>query len=79
MFSQKKNLIFVFRKKMRVSLHMLFVFFPIWVLYLDDKKRLLYKKKLYPFISTCYPKQKARYVVEIVDEPHCKIGDIVSW
>ena len=54
MFSAKKNLIFTFNKEKRISLHMLFVFFPIWAVYLDKNKEVIEIKKLYPFINSFY-------------------------
>ena len=79
MFSKKKNLIFIFPKEKRISLHMLFVFFPIWVVYLDKNKKTVDIRKLYPFISFIYPKQKAKYVLELTEKPKIKIGDIMRW
>jgi len=79
MFSKKKNLIFLFDKEERISLHMLFVFFPIWAVYLNDNKKVVYQKKLLPFISVINPKEKARYILELTKEPKIKIGDILSW
>jgi len=38
MFSKKRNLIFDFDEERRISLHMLFVFFPIWAVYLNKNK-----------------------------------------
>ena len=45
MFSKKKNLVFVFDKEKRIGLHMMFVFFPIDVLFLDENKRIIEVKK----------------------------------
>jgi len=65
MFSKKKNLVFVFDKEQIVPLHMMFVFFPIDVYFLDKNKRVVeIRKNFKPF--SCYrPKKKAMYVVEI--------------
>ena len=79
MFSRRKNLVFIFNKEMRVSLHMLFVFFPIWAVYLDKNKKVVFIKKLLPFISTSNLREKAKYILELVQEPSLKIGDKVSW
>ncbi|MBR9698943.1 hypothetical protein GOV09_00610 [Candidatus Woesearchaeota archaeon] len=79
MFSKKRNLIFVFPKEQRISLHMLFVFFPIWVVYLDEKKKVVAIRKLLPFISFCYPKEKAKYIIELAENPSLKTGDKLSW
>jgi hypothetical protein len=79
MFSTKKNLIFEFPKEQRISLHMLFVFFPIYAVYLDKSKKVVFTKKLSPFISFCYPKQKAKYILELINKPNLKIGDKISF
>jgi uncharacterized membrane protein (UPF0127 family) len=79
MFSRKKNLLFMFNKEKRISLHMLFVFFPIWAVYLNKNKQAVFIKKLSPFISAFYPKQKAKYVLELPAKPAVKIGDKLSW
>ena len=79
MFSSKKNLIFVFGKEKRVSLHMFFVFFPIWVVYLNKDKEVIFTKKLYPFISITNPKVKPKYILELVKNPKIKKGDKISW
>lgn len=79
MFSKKKNLIFIFKKEKRISLHMLFVFFPIWAIYLDKNKEAVFIKKLCPFISSCFPKTKAKYILELTEKPNIKTGDRLHW
>ncbi|MBW2982262.1 DUF192 domain-containing protein [Candidatus Woesearchaeota archaeon] len=65
MFSKKKNLIFVLDQERIIGLHMIFVFFPIDVLFLDKNKRIIeIKKNLKPF-SFYISKNKAKYVAEI--------------
>ena len=64
MFSKKKNLVFVFRKEQRTGIHMFFVFFPIWVFFLDSKKNVVEKAYLKPF-SFYMPRKKAKFLVEI--------------
>ena len=68
MFSRKikdKCLIFVFKKEQYVPLHMLFVFYPIDVLFLNKKKKVVeMKKNFFPF--TAYnPVNKSKYVIEL--------------
>jgi uncharacterized protein len=79
MFSKKRDLLFIFKKEERVSLHMLFVFFPIWAVYLDKEKKVVYIKKLYPFISYCDPKQNSSYILELTKQPNIKIGDTIVF
>ncbi|GAF99999.1 unnamed protein product, partial [marine sediment metagenome] len=61
-----KCLIFKFNKEEKWSLHMLFVFFPIDVLWLDkDKKVIDIKENFKPFSLMAKPKEKAKFVVEL--------------
>jgi len=84
MFSKKKEraLIFNFGKEKIISLHMLFVFYPIDVLFLNkDKKVVEIKQNFRPF--TFYmPKNKAQYIIELPDgsvkRSKTKMGDGVS-
>ncbi len=65
MFSKQRILVFEFSKERYRSLHTLFVFFPIDVLFLDENKRIIeIKKNLKPF-SFYTSKNKAKYVIEI--------------
>ncbi len=68
MFSKKikdKGLIFEFKKEKLHSIHMLFVFFPIDILFLDKNKKVVeIKKSLRPF-SFYTSKTKAKYFIEL--------------
>ncbi|MBI5389320.1 DUF192 domain-containing protein [Candidatus Woesearchaeota archaeon] len=58
-------LIFFFAKETKVPIHMMFVFFPIDVLWLNAEKRIVaMKENLRPF-RYYDPKVKAQYVVEL--------------
>lgn len=71
MFEEKKKfnyaLIFTFPVESRIgcSLHMLFVFFPIDVLFLNKDKVIVDKVTLDPFIPNYTPKSAAKYVIEM--------------
>ncbi len=85
MFSRKtnKSLIFTYDKEKKESLHMLFVFYPIDVIFLDkDKKVVEIKENFKPF--TFYnPKHKAQYIIELpsgtVDASKTKVGHKISF
>jgi uncharacterized membrane protein (UPF0127 family) len=87
MFEDKKNfnyaLIFDFPLESRVgtSLHMLFVFFPIDVLFLDKEKKVVDKATLQPFIPNYTPKAPAKYVIEMPagKASVVKLGQKVEW
>ncbi len=81
MFSTRKNLIMVFDKEKKVSLHNWFVFFTIDVLFLDSEKKIVeIKRGLRPF-GFYFAKKKAKYVVESGGEnsTRCQIGDTLKW
>ena len=63
MFSKKKNILFEFNREQDVGIHMLFVFFPIIAVWIDEKKRIKEIKVMKPFIS--FHEEKAKYVLEI--------------
>lgn len=75
--------IFVFNKPKRTPLHMFFVFTPIDVIYLDNKRQVIeYKKNFLPF--TYYrPKSKASYIVELpkhtIANNAIKEGTAIKW
>jgi uncharacterized protein len=81
MFSKKsdKGLIFVFEKEQIVPLHMFFVFYPIDVLFLDKNRKVLeIKRNFKPF--TCYtPKNKAKYLIELLDCRNTVVGDKLAF
>lgn len=84
MFRFKKPdhaLVFIFNKEVRADLHMLFVFFPIDVLFLDKDKRVVDIKKNFKPFNYYAPKAKAMYVVELPVEVVGKtaIGDKIIF
>jgi len=87
MFEEKKDfnyaLVFEFPRESRIgtSLHMIFVFFPIDVLFLDKEKRIVDKATLRPFIPNYTPKKAAKYVIEmpIGKAKSVKIGQKIDW
>ena len=87
MFEDKKKfnyaLVFDFPSESRIgtSLHMLFVFFPIDVLFLDKEKKIVDKVTLQPFIPNYTPKKAAKYVIEMSKgtAKSAKLGQKVEW
>ena len=65
MFSQQKDLVFVAASEQKIPLHMLFVFYPIDVIYLDAEKRVVEMKESFLPFTFYNPKHKAQYVLEI--------------
>lgn len=84
MFRFKKpdfGLVFIFDKERRADLHMLFVFFPIDVLFLDKNKKVVDVKKNFKPFAYYSPKAKAKYVVElgVGVMQKTKIGDKITF
>ncbi len=84
MFSFKpKPMLFAFKKEQKMSLHMLFVFFPIDLLFIDDKMKVVeLKERFLPF--TFYnSKNRAKYVVELpsgtIKKSGTSVGDLVMF
>lgn len=81
---KERALIMVFGKEKLVSLHMMFVFFPIDILYLDSGKRIVeLHEGARPFISRISPSHKARYIIELsagaIKKNRIKEGDKLSF
>lgn len=65
MFSIKpKTLIFHFEKPRKVSLHMLFVFFPIDLMFLDKNKKVIELKENFLPFSFYTSEKKCKYLIE---------------
>jgi uncharacterized protein len=84
MFSKKRTLLFIFSKPMRVPIHMFFVFFPIWAIWLDADKVIIDIKKAKPFMPYISHEGKATYLLEIPfttsDETKpFRIGQKLNW
>ncbi len=66
-FPKNDGLIFIFKKEKYVSLHTLFVFYPIDIIYLDKNKKIIkLLKKVKPF-TLLIPYTKCRYILELKD------------
>ena len=80
MFTSRKHaqtLLFPFSTPRRVGLHMLFVFFPLNIVVLNEKKRVVEIKKLYPF--DFFTTKKAQYIIEFIDDPGLSAGNRVKF
>jgi len=85
MFSKKPDfgLVFVFRTEKRRSLHMFFVFYPIDLLFLDSKKKVVEIKENFLPFTLYFPRKRARFVVELpagaVKKSSTRVGDTISF
>jgi len=66
MLSKNRNrfLVFKFNKELRISLHMLFVFYPIDVIFLNDKKAVVDLKENFMPFTFYTSKNPALYCIE---------------
>lgn len=82
MFSRKKKdkgLIFAFKKERLVSLHMFFVFYPIDVLFLDNNKKVVEIKRSFKPFTFYTPRNKAKYLIELLDCRNTRINDKIDF
>jgi len=85
MFSkrQDKALILKFNKEKAVSLHMLFVFYPIDVLFLDKNKAVVDKKENFIPFTFCKSRKGAMFAIELPEGKNKKariqIGDKLEF
>ncbi len=88
MFEDEKNfdyaLVFDLGEEHRFSagIHMMFVFFPIDVVWLDKNKKVVDKVEgIKPFTPNYIPKKRARYFVELPvgNGKKIKIGNELDW
>ena len=80
---QKNALIFKFNKEKIISLHMIFVFYPIDVLFLDNNKIVVDIKENFKPFTFYKSRKKTVYVIElphgIIRKTKTEIGDKVVF
>ena len=85
MFSKNKEsaLIFKFNREKIVALHMLFVFYPIDVLFLNKNKIVVDKKENFRPFAFHASKRKAMYAIEIpngtIKKTKTEAGDKINF
>jgi|AGTN01.3.fsa_nt_gi Uncharacterized conserved protein len=79
-------MVFDMGREMRtnIAIHMVFVFVPIDVVYLDKSRTVVdIRHRLQPWIGIAIPKRRARYAIEIpagaAEEHRLKEGDVLEW
>jgi uncharacterized protein len=84
MFSKRpKTLIFIFNSEKKVPIHMMFVFFPIDIIFLDKDKLVTETvENLMPF-SFYNPRRKSKFVIEmpagLIKKSKTKVGDHIKF
>jgi hypothetical protein len=76
-------LVFVMKKSQNVSLHMLFVSFPIEVIFLDGDKRVVKLDRLKSWTGFSSSDAKVKYVIETstgtLEKVDLHVGDMLSF
>lgn len=77
MFSRRRTVLLAFDRDGRHAVHMLFVFFPITVVWLDGGGRVVETRKASPFSLLHRPGEKAGRILEIPAhvDPGIEAGD----
>ncbi|MEM4703237.1 MAG: DUF192 domain-containing protein [Candidatus Pacearchaeota archaeon] len=80
MFHKKTNaaFIFCFNKSTSQIIHSFFVFFPLWLVFLDKNKKVISTRYLKPF-QIFKLKQKGSYLLEFCEKPEVQEGDLLEW
>ena len=87
MFEKAENfdyaLVFTLPREGRIgaSVHMMFVFFPIDIVFLDSQKKVVDKAALHPWMLNYTPKKAAKYFIELPQGKARKIsvGNSLKW
>jgi len=78
-FPKNDGLIFIFKKEKYVSLHTLFVFYPIDIIYLNKNRKITkLLKKVKPF-TLLIPYTKCRYILELKDSKNISLKTKISF
>jgi len=76
-------LVFVLAKSRVVSIHMLFVRFPIDVLFLDENKRIVKTAQLRPWTGRASSTERVKYIIEIpaggIEKHGLDVGGYLSF
>ena len=76
MREKAKVLIFDFPKGTKAKIHSLFVFFPFFAIWLDDRDKVIMIKKVKPFTLTISPERSFSRLIEIpINKKYDKITE----
>jgi len=81
MFSKQKDILFNFRKDAFLKFHMVFVFYPIDIVFMDHNQRIVdIKKRFCPF-TFYYSRAKSSHVLELkngtIEKTGLELGDLL--
>jgi len=76
-------MIFDMRREQYIGIHMLFVRFPIDLVYLDTDRQVIDIKHLKCWTGIAFPSRPARYAIEMhagtAERSGLQIGDVLNW
>ena len=78
----KTNLIMIFNKERRISLHMFFVFYPIDVLILDENKKVIEIKENFKPFTFWTAKNQGKHLIELGNKEskgNGSVGDLLEF
>ncbi len=82
-FKIKFPLIFEFKSERVISLHMVFVFYPIDVIFLNSEKKIVDLKENFKPFSFYNSKAKAKYAIEVgngsIKKYNLQINDLLDF
>jgi uncharacterized membrane protein (UPF0127 family) len=82
MFSRRHKadaLLFSFQKPTKMAIHSCFVFFPFFAVWLDNKNRIMERKKIKPFTLKVSPTEAYYSLLEVpINKKYEKVVDFLS-
>ncbi|MBI2146789.1 DUF192 domain-containing protein [Candidatus Woesearchaeota archaeon] len=79
MFHRKQNLVMIFPRPRKVRLHMFFVFYPIDVLLLDEKNRIVEIKRNFRPFAFWNSRHRPQKVVEMAFPGEYEKNDVLKF
>lgn len=81
MFSPPKNILFKFNHESKLNFHMVFVFYPIDIVFIDADSKVVDMKKWFTPFTCYYCKAKSMYALEVekgfIDKHKINYGDVI--
>ncbi len=78
MFRSRKNVVMVFPKEQKVSLHMVGVFFPIDVLMVDASGRIVEIRRDFRPFQFWSSTRQGKYVIEMAEKGEYDVDDMIE-
>jgi uncharacterized membrane protein (UPF0127 family) len=78
MFNFTKKYDSLILKSKNTSIHMIFVFFPLQVAWLNKNFEIVDIKKAYPFMPILFSRKSSDYILELKNYKNIKIGNKIK-